>query len=1040
MEIGLEMRTFVLPFQNTNMSPQQATQTLIQNGHLPQLNDATQKKFLEACKKGYTEVVHAYLVLGMPTELHDEWGKETPLIRAAEGNHPQIVELLVKFGADLENRDNPGDTALQTACNWGNLEVLQKLVEMGAKVDTCNTHSETPLTGALKNDKTECLEYLLPLADPNAFAQERASFPHYCIWNSQLDELETALEAFQTAVNFNLKDKDGDTLLMYAVKRDDSYAVEKLLEWGADANVPSDSGWLPYEYASVKEKYQLAELLEDATHKSDKQSHKLNLAAAIYAGDEKSLDKFENAEIASFMDGDRRNAIGLYLSKEGNDNPDFVQRLIDKGVSLEGFDMHGYTLSALALAYNNRESAKFLLARGIHPNNPEGWCDCWYSVLNESDVQMLDALVKGGMNTQDLSHYESTFVYGMSDKKKAVAFIKALGKAGANLNIVDYLIHDTILNNLAYNLEFEKLKAFVEAGADVNLRDKNKENALQRLAGKYYCTEQKAAKIAQYLLDKGISLEGENAFGGTVFYQAQSSHNEVIKEVLANHVRGFLDKTLAQHQLASINQATEPFWKDFARTQNFTFLQEWVRWGEHEVVKGLLEQGISPNPEYDLPFDTPLKIAVSARDVEMVRLLLEHGAEVDKEGKYDSTALGYAAYCKEEEMRDSNYKILEMLLQRSRNLNRTDDWGRAAVHTAISNGDIKAAELFMNYGADLNPLPVGLGAAISAVASGSIPMLEWVLEKGANLNLIDHNRNNALHAAIDKDQTDMALILIENGIDLNLQDFEGLSPLMKAINKGNETLVKTLIEQGADTKLKDKHQQSAHDYAQYRPELQKHFQQQAGRKSDDAPLGKSLVKDKPLTPLLQAIYRRDWEETARLISAGTDLNEANYRGDTPLMVAINTGQVQLAQQLIEAGANVLLTNELGDDAFSLISMSNGFEQIKAMIESKGRKMKLGLDDLNQQAGNSMNYDALKAAIEKGDIRAVDALLVSKKCDLNVLNSWQSPLHRAVERNDLALTQLLLQRGAYAQLRNSGGQTPLEMAERVEIRELLERYR
>jgi ankyrin repeat protein len=61
-----------------------------------------------------------------------------------------------------------------------------------------------------------------------------------------------------------------------------------------------------------------------------------------------------------------------------------------------------------------------------------------------------------------------------------------------------------------------------------------------------------------------------------------------------------------------------------------------------DAVRLMIELGFSPNARNDSG-ETPLHAAAAAGDAETVRLLLEHGAELDaRDANFDGTPLGYA--------------------------------------------------------------------------------------------------------------------------------------------------------------------------------------------------------------------------------------------------------------------------------------------------------------------------------------------------------------------------------------------------------------
>lgn len=54
---------------------------------------------------------------------------------AAYGGHWECVNLLVKNGANINVRDNSGNTPLITACAYGYPEVVLTLLEAGADIE-----------------------------------------------------------------------------------------------------------------------------------------------------------------------------------------------------------------------------------------------------------------------------------------------------------------------------------------------------------------------------------------------------------------------------------------------------------------------------------------------------------------------------------------------------------------------------------------------------------------------------------------------------------------------------------------------------------------------------------------------------------------------------------------------------------------------------------------------------------------------------------------------------------------------------------------
>lgn len=119
-----------------------------------------------ATAKGYLEIVDALLAANGNPNLSDDDGKSipglisgneetiknmgytldrTPLMLAASYGHINILQKLIAAGAKIDRPDKLGETALFLACFAGNIEIAQVLLEFGANIHLRNTAGETVL-------------------------------------------------------------------------------------------------------------------------------------------------------------------------------------------------------------------------------------------------------------------------------------------------------------------------------------------------------------------------------------------------------------------------------------------------------------------------------------------------------------------------------------------------------------------------------------------------------------------------------------------------------------------------------------------------------------------------------------------------------------------------------------------------------------------------------------------------------------------------------------------------------------------------------
>jgi len=83
---------------------------------------------------------------------------ETPLQMASYGN-VEVIQLLIQQGADKEARDDNGWTLLHHAVNGEKLDVVRYLVQQGADTEALNNANITPLKHAQNFGIKPCIQY-----------------------------------------------------------------------------------------------------------------------------------------------------------------------------------------------------------------------------------------------------------------------------------------------------------------------------------------------------------------------------------------------------------------------------------------------------------------------------------------------------------------------------------------------------------------------------------------------------------------------------------------------------------------------------------------------------------------------------------------------------------------------------------------------------------------------------------------------------------------------------------------------------------------
>ena len=119
-----------------------------------------------AASNGYTEIVQVLLKYGADLEIarKTEKGSSTATYIASVENHPDIVEILCRAGAKVNMFGNNGWTPLTAAASNGYTEIVQVLLKYGADLEMRNQPSigggDTPLYHAANNNHPETVEIL----------------------------------------------------------------------------------------------------------------------------------------------------------------------------------------------------------------------------------------------------------------------------------------------------------------------------------------------------------------------------------------------------------------------------------------------------------------------------------------------------------------------------------------------------------------------------------------------------------------------------------------------------------------------------------------------------------------------------------------------------------------------------------------------------------------------------------------------------------------------------------------------------------------
>ena len=187
-------------------------------------------------------------------------GEDERLTSAAERRDMTAVQDLLDDGADVNEPQPDGATALHWAAHWNDLPMVAALVAAGSAVDAANDYGVTPLSLAASNGSADVLDVLLrAAADPDTALPTGETALMTAVRSGSVAAVRRLL---QGSADPNLAQASkGQTALMWAATAQKPEIAQLLIESGAEVNASSSSGFTVLMFAAREGGIELAELL-----------------------------------------------------------------------------------------------------------------------------------------------------------------------------------------------------------------------------------------------------------------------------------------------------------------------------------------------------------------------------------------------------------------------------------------------------------------------------------------------------------------------------------------------------------------------------------------------------------------------------------------------------------------------------------------------------------------------------------------------------------------------------------------------------------
>ncbi len=343
-------------------------------------------------------------------------------------------------------------------------------------------------------------------------------------------------------------------------------------------------------------------------------------------------------QITFFADVNCKNEYGAHIlslaSSQGH--PEMVELLLSKGADVNAKDQH----DATALHYaKNKAVADILLSHGANVDaktdkgeTPLTWiARGGIGKQGEQDmVETAEVLIAHGADVNGGPLYVAAFFNKINMAKLLIAHGADVGEKGAW----------PLMAAVGNGDYVEMAQLLVDNGANVNTLGPNGLYPIQAAAFRGN------AKCIDFLVSKGVNPNITNQQGGTALeYTAQSDYYVAAAETLLKHgadpnVRNKGGRTplgyAAQQGSIKVVEVLLAYKADVnaGDKDGYTPLQGAIDYGVGKGGKGLVEMLVKNGANVNVEIDhyrggsTPLAWAITSGDVDLVKLLIAHGANV----------------------------------------------------------------------------------------------------------------------------------------------------------------------------------------------------------------------------------------------------------------------------------------------------------------------------------------------------------------------------------------------------------------------------
>ena len=234
---------------------------------------------------------------------------------------------------------------------------------------------------------------------------------------------------------------------------------------------------------------------------------------------------------------------------------------------------------------------------------------------------------------------------------------------------------------------------------------------------------------------------------------------------------------------------------DAAQTES---LLEAVKSGDLDLVQQLADAGEVQIDATAVDGQTALELATVSGHIGIVKVLLEHGADVETADSQGKRPLFTA-------IQNRNLELAKLLLQHNASPDSSTD-GESSLHQSVRKSQAELVKFLLEHGATIDlPTLAGKTPLMIAVETGSIAITKLLFDHGAKPDFTTvEEQTSALHRACSSGNLEMVRELLDHGANIDSRDSHDDTPLFVAVEVGNLPVAKLLLQRGANSRIRNR--------------------------------------------------------------------------------------------------------------------------------------------------------------------------------------------------------------------------------------------